>query len=99
MSKTQFSNRFLAGFISGLLLPLLVFFIIYLFSNDDMSFRLYVNRIIGRNALASVVSLSVLANLIIFLLFNRFDKLKSSRGVLGITIIWALGVLAIKLFL
>ena len=44
------------------------------------------------------MSVSVFSNIIIFLLFNRLDMLRASRGVLGITIVWAFAVFAIKLF-
>jgi len=45
-----------------------------------------------------VMSISVFANIVIFLLFNRFDMLRASKGVLGITIAWAFLVFGIKLF-
>lgn len=98
MSKSPINNRFITGFILGLVLPIIVFLLIYLFSDSDISLKSYLARIIGRNSLARLLSLSVFANLILFLAFNRFDKLKSSRGVLGITLLWALTVLYIKLF-
>lgn len=97
MSKNQLKNHFLTGFLAGLLLPLIVFVVIYLFSGDGLSLKEYTLDIARRNVLTHIISLSVLSNLVIFLLFNRFDKLKSSRGVVGITLLWALTVLAIKL--
>jgi len=97
MSKIQLKNHFLTGFLAGLLLPLIVFVVIYLFSGDGLSLKEYTLDIARRNVLTHIISLSVLSNLVIFLLFNRFDKLKSSRGVVGITLLWALTVLAIRL--
>lgn len=97
MSRNQLKNHFLTGFLAGLLLPLIVFVVIYLFSGDGLSLKEYILDIARRNVLTHIISLSVLSNLVIFLLFNRFDKLKSSRGVVGITLLWALTVLAIKL--
>lgn len=97
MSKKQLNNHFLTGFFAGLLLPAIVFTVIYLFSGDGLSLKEYTLDIARRNVLTHIISLSVLSNLVIFLLFNRFDKLKSSRGVVGITLLWALTVLAIKL--
>ena len=97
MSKIQLKNHFLTGFLAGLLLPLIVFVVIYLFSGDGLSLKEYTMDIARRNVLTHIISLSVLSNLVIFLLFNRFDKLKSSRGVVGITLLWALTVLAIRL--
>lgn len=97
MSKNQLKNHFLTGFLAGLLLPVIVFVVIYLFAGDGLSLKEYALDIARRNVLTHIISLSVLSNLVIFLLFNRFDKLKSSRGVVGITLLWALTVLAIKL--
>ncbi len=97
MNKPISGNRFATGFISGLLLPVAVFFIIYLVSDPGMSLKAYTARILSRNILAHIISLCVFPNVVLFLLFNRFDKLKSARGVLGITIIWALSVFGVKL--
>ncbi|MGM0665828.1 MAG: hypothetical protein ACQETA_00770 [Bacteroidota bacterium] len=97
MGKSQLQNHFLTGFLAGLLLPVIVFVFIYLFSGDGLSLKEYAVGIARKNVLTHIVSLSVLSNLVIFLLFNRFDKLRSSRGVVGITLLWALTVLAIKL--
>jgi len=41
----------------------------------------------------------VFPNIFLFLLFIRFDMLKSARGVLGITIFWAVLVFAVKFLL
>jgi len=38
----------------------------------------------------------VFPNVLIFLLFNRFDMLRASRGVLGITMAWAIVVFIVK---
>ncbi len=97
MSKTPINNRFLTGFLAGLLLPAIVFVIVYFFSGDGLSLREYIERIISRTVLTHIISLCVLSNLVIFLVFNRFDKLRSSKGVVGVTLIWALTVLVIKL--
>jgi len=97
MSKTTIYNNFLTGFIAGLLLPAIVFVIVYSFSGDGMSLKDYIERITSRDAITHIISLCVLSNLVIFLGFNRFDKLRSSKGVVGVTLLWALTVLAMKL--
>lgn len=89
-------NSFTTGFISGIILPVIVFVIIWLVTSGDMSLPAYIDRIIARNVLTHFISISVFSNIIIFLLFNRFDYLKSSKGVLGVTIIWALFTFIIK---
>jgi hypothetical protein len=42
------------------------------------------------------ISLCVFPNLLIFMLFNRFDMLKATRGVLAMTIVWAVIVFGVK---
>jgi hypothetical protein len=38
----------------------------------------------------------VFPNIIIFLIFNRLDMLRAARGVLAVTIIWAVIVFGVK---
>ena len=90
-------NKFITGFLTGLLLPLAVFMVVFLVSSHGMPFLKYTGRILEVDILTHFISLCVFPNVFAFLLFNRFDKLKSSRGVLGMTIIWALAVFAIKM--
>ena len=97
MNRYPLNNRFITGFLAGLLLPVIAFIAIYIFSKTGMSIKAFIERIISRNILTHVITLCVFLNLIIFLIFNRFDKLRSAKGVLGVTIIWALAVFAIKL--
>ncbi|MDZ7739430.1 MAG: hypothetical protein U5K32_10290 [Bacteroidales bacterium] len=92
------SDRFITGFLAGLLLPLVVFFVVYLFTGDGMSLKEYTERILSRNILSHTISLCVFPNIVIFLIFNRSDRLISARGVLGVTILWAIAVFAVKLF-
>jgi len=88
---------FITGFGGGLLLPVIIFFAVYVFTGAEMSLDAYTGKILSGNILSHVISLCVFPNVILFLVFNHFDRLRSARGVLGVTIIWALGVFAIKL--
>ncbi len=97
MTGKPVSDRFITGFLAGLLFPVVVFFIIYLFTGDDLSLNEYTARIIKRDILSHIISLCVFPNIVFFLVFNRLDRLRSARGVLGITILWALAVFAVKL--
>lgn len=96
-SNSSFIDRLATGLIIGLILPVLIFFIVFLVTSGDMGLKAYFNKIINRDVITHFISLCVFPNVFTFLLFNRFDKLRSSKGVLGITIIWALVVFLIKL--
>jgi hypothetical protein len=91
-------DNFITGFISGLLLPVLVAFIVFLFSPGNLSIQSYIARILETHIITHSISICVFSNIIIFLIFNRFDMLRASRGVLAITIVWAVIVFALKIF-
>ncbi len=97
MIFTEKFNNFPAGFISGLFLPVITGFIIYLFAPGQLSINAYVARIIETNVLTHSISICVFTNIIIFLIFNRFDMLRAVKGVLAVTIIWAVIVFGIKI--
>jgi hypothetical protein len=88
----------LTGIISGILIPVIAFFIFFLLTRNGLTLDLFIRRMIEVDKVTEVMSISVFANIVIFLLFNRFDMLRASKGVLGITIVWAFLVFGIKLF-
>jgi hypothetical protein len=96
MTFSEKYDKVLTGLISGLLLPFIIGLIIYLFSPDHRPLHVYLARIVNSNIVTHVITLSVFPNVFIFLLFNRFDMLRASRGVLAITIVWAVIVFGIK---
>jgi hypothetical protein len=89
-------DKIVTGFISGLILPFIVGIIIYCFSSGNLPLHTYLARIVNSNILTHSITLCVFPNILIFLIFNRFDMLRASRGVLAITIIWAIIVFGIK---
>ena len=89
-------NNFLTGFISGLVLPVIVFIIVWQFTGGYLTLGGFIRRMIAGDVVTHFISMSVFPNIFIFLLFNRLDMLKCSRGVLGITILWALLTFVIK---
>lgn len=96
----KFSERFdrvLTGIISGLLLPFIVGITIFLFTSGQQSMASYLARIAETNIITHSVTLCVFPNIIIFLIFNRFDMLRATRGVLAITIVWAVLVFVLKI--
>jgi hypothetical protein len=98
MSMTEKLDKVVAGVAAGFILPLLTILIIYLFSTGDKGIVHYFRRILEADILTHVISLCVLPNLVLFLILNRLDMLRATRGVLGITIFWATVVFAVKFF-
>ena len=92
-------DKQITGLVSGLALPFITGLVIFAFSGHNQSLHNYIHRIVISDIVTHAISLCVFPNVLIFLLFNRFDMLRAARGVLAITIIWAILVFAIKFLL
>ena len=89
-------DKVLTGLISGLIFPFIVGMIIYAFSSGHQSLHSYLVRIAVSDIITHSITLCVFPNILIFLLFNRFDMLRATRGVLAMTIVWAIIVFGVK---
>jgi len=89
-------DKLLIGLGAALLLPVFTGMILFLISPGHPSLYEYYVKLYTANIVTHIVSLCVFTNLALFLLFNRFDMLKASRGVLAMTIAWAVLVFGIK---
>jgi hypothetical protein len=98
MSFSERFNNVISGVLSGLVIPMIAFFAFYLATSNGLSLVNYYRKCIEAGNLTQIISVCVFVNIAAFLLFNRFDMLRASKGVLGITIIWALFVFGIKIF-
>ena len=91
-------NNFLSGVIVGTILPVLVFLVVWRVTSPEIELSRYITRALSANVITHFISISVFSNVLPFLLCNRLDMIKCSKGILGITIIWALITFAIKIF-
>ena len=98
MMNTGKADKVYIGALTGFLIPVIIAFLVYLFSATN-GISGYVERIVKADIVTHIISLCVFPNIFLFLLFNRLDMLKATRGVLGITIFWAVLVFAFKFFL
>ncbi len=89
-------DKMAVGVGAGFLLPVIVSLFFYLFSSGNRSLVEYFSRIVHADILTHVISLCVFSNILLFLTFNRLDMLRATRGVLAITIVWAVIVFGIK---
>ena len=89
-------DRQITGLLTGLVFPFIIGIIIFLFSTADMSLGSYLSRLKDSNIITHSITLCVFPNIFVFLVFNRFDMLRAARGMLAITIIWAILVFAVK---
>jgi hypothetical protein len=96
MKFTEKYDKILIGLIAGFLLPFITGLLIYTFSSGHLSISDYLSRIVRSDIITHSISLCVFPNIFIFLIFNRFDMLRATRGVLAITIVWAIVVFGVK---
>jgi hypothetical protein len=87
------------GLISGFALPFLIALISFLVAHGHPSLHVWLHKIWVANIVTHVITLCVFPNVLIFLFFNHFDMLKASKGVLGVTIFWAVIVFVIHFLL
>jgi hypothetical protein len=95
--KTGKYDRMITGIAAGILIPFAVSITIYIFSPGNLSLADYFEKISASGIITHTISLSVFSNILVFMLFSRLDMLRACRGVLAITIVWAIIVFAIKI--
>jgi hypothetical protein len=98
MNFTGKFDKTIVGFLAGLILPFIAGITFFAFSHSHLSLHSYIERIVETHIITHSITLCVFPNVIIFLLFNRLDMLKATRGVLAITIVWAVIVFGVKFF-
>ena len=84
------------GFLIGFSVPVLVFFIVYLIGNHNVSLADYAEGLWKLHALIKLGSLCVFVNSIVFMGFIRMKYEMTARGILGATIMYAFVVLISK---
>jgi hypothetical protein len=80
----------------GILAPVLGFAIIYLVAFNELTIAAYLELLVSRKKMSSVISLSVIPNLLLFFIFIWLNYLYSARGVLASTLLFALIVVVTK---
>jgi hypothetical protein len=90
--KNRFDNVGI-GFLVGFILPVIVFYAVYLISNNDISIAEYTQGLLKLNVMIKLGSLCVFVNSAVFMGFIKLKFEKTARGVLGATIIYAFVIL------
>ncbi len=86
------------GFLVGFLLPIVVFVIVYLIGNNDISIAEYTKGLLKLNVMVKLGSLCVFVNSAVFMGVLQLKFEKMARGILGATIIYAFVVLISQAF-
>jgi hypothetical protein len=98
MKSAEKYDKLISGIVSGVFFPAIVGLIIFAFTAHGKSLSSYLERISDGNIVTHAITLCVFPNVLIFLIFNRFDMLRAARGVLAVTIVYAAIVFALKVF-
>lgn len=88
-------NRLVYGLVPGILLPLVTFVVTWLIISD-ISFGEYMKQFRQMDRLSSLISLSVIPNLLLFFAFIWLEKDRAARGVIFATLLLALVMLIVK---
>jgi hypothetical protein len=86
------------GLAAGFLLPVIVGLVVFAFTASGRNLSQYLFYIYYADIVTHAITLCVFPNVLIFLLFLRFDMLRAARGVLAVTIVWAISVFIVKFF-
>ena len=90
-------NNEILGIFLGLLAPILGVYAYYKIAGFYyMAFRTFLEKAYTLGVTAKVMSLGVLANLVIFLIFINLDSERIARGILIATFVYAIIILAVK---
>lgn len=86
------------GIVLGTVVPVITFFIIYLFAIPSQSNVPFTEVMATKGFFTQLISMAVLPNVGVFFIFIWTNKLMAAKGVLASTIILAVFVFAFKIF-
>ncbi len=89
-------DHFLWGFVPGLIMPLIGYYLYYLAMFSYMTFTDFNRHLLRSGLFVSVLSLGVILNLALFFLFYTRESDRSARGVIAATFVYAFMVLYFK---
>ncbi len=96
-SRLKKLDTLATGIISGIVLPVIVYFILYYAKIQDVRFTLFSHHLVIANIIPLIISHCILPNLLLFLAFNGLNWMQASKGVLGTTVVLTVAIFAIKL--
>lgn len=92
-------DRFIWGFIPGMIAPIIVLCLLYPIWFHYMSFENYLKYLSKPVILSPALSLGVVLNLFIFFPLIQRNYYNAGRGVIGATIIYGIPIIITKFFM
>lgn len=96
--KSKVNNIYL-GIISGLIIPVISLFLLYKIRFSQFNPEEFINLFLQKKVLSSLLSLCVIPNLLVFMIFIWLNYLYSARGVLLSTFIVGFIIVGVKFLL
>ncbi|SMO35987.1 hypothetical protein SAMN06265379_101255 [Saccharicrinis carchari] len=93
-------NKLYIGLLIGLLLPIITSYTIFYFRfGDTLSIKEFVNGLLRLQGFTKLLSLSVIPNLLFFLMAIKLERLLAARGIVTATLLYAIVVVVFKFIL
>jgi len=93
-------NKLYIGLIIGIILPLITTWLIFYFRfGDTFGYIEFIKSLMAAKGFAKLLSISVLPNLIIFLVAIKLDRLLAARGIVTATLLYGIVVVVLKFML
>lgn len=89
-------NKFWIGLVLGVVLPLVIFHLVYLIGYSKTPFGEFLEFAFVIRALPKIVSLCAIPNLAVFYLFLNKEYWRATQGVIAATLLCTLAVVVIK---
>ena len=90
-------DRVLTGWLTGAIIPLLIFLLTYEIKYSEMDFMIFVRNMWQMKIFMKLLSLCVFPNLGFFFFFYRIKYDMAARGIIIATFMYAFLVLIVKL--
>ncbi len=96
-SRLKKLDTLATGIISGFVMPVIVYFLLYFAKIQDIRFTLFSHHLVIANIIPVIISHCILPNLLLFFVFNGLNWMQASKGILGTTVGLTIAIFAIKL--
>lgn len=90
-------NKLYIGLLIGLVLPIITSYLIFYFRfGGTMSFKAFTDGLMEIHGLTKLMSISVIPNLLFFLIAIKLERLLAARGIVTATLLYAILVIILK---
>jgi hypothetical protein len=96
--KSKVNNIYL-GIILGIIVPAITVLLVYWIRYNQLGLEEFINLFVQRKVLSSLLSLCVIPNLLVFMIFIWLNHLYSARGVLLSTFLVGFIIVGVKFLL